>query len=155
MKIICDGWFTSVLSYCLPLYGGCDQRSLLDLQVMQNKVARLATRSKYDRNRSEMFEELGWFTVNQLIMYHTILTTFRIRATGEPEMLASLLAKENRNNRIIPPNTKMTLFRKSFICRDIGYWNSLPSDVRSLENARSFKIELKKWIHMNISKFKN
>ena len=153
--MICDGWFTSVLSYCLPLYGGCDQRSLLDLQVMQNKVARLATRSKYDRNRSEMFEELGWFTVNQLIMYHTILTTFRIRATGEPEMLASLLAKENRNNRIIPPNTKMTLFRKSFIYRGIESWNSLPSDVRSLENARSFKIELKKWIHMNISKFKN
>ena len=45
LKTICEGWFQSVLAYCLPLYGGCDIGSLTDLKVCQNKIARLITNS--------------------------------------------------------------------------------------------------------------
>ena len=42
-KTIVEGIFTSVLSYCLPVYGDCDQNELDALQILQKKAARIAT----------------------------------------------------------------------------------------------------------------
>ena len=39
----CQGWFNSLLNYCLPLFGGCSKGDLHGLQVIQNKLARLKT----------------------------------------------------------------------------------------------------------------
>ena len=79
LKTISEGWFQSVLLYCLPLFGGCDKGEIQDLQIIQNKVARLVTGSNLRRNRCDIFEQLKWFTVNQLIIYQTLLTVFRIK----------------------------------------------------------------------------
>ena len=38
LSIICQGWFKSVLVYCLPLFGGCGEGNIDDLQVIQNKL---------------------------------------------------------------------------------------------------------------------
>ena len=38
-------------------------------------------------NREFMFNKLKWLTVNQLVVYHTLLTMFKIRVSGEPEYL--------------------------------------------------------------------
>ena len=73
LKIIAEGWFTSVLIYCLPLYGGCAQHEAHDLQVIQNKLARIVTKSDYRRNRTEMFDEIMWVTVKQFTIYHTLM----------------------------------------------------------------------------------
>merc|ERR1711954_195671 len=95
LKIITEGWFNSVLAYCLPLFGGCDVSDMNDLQVLQNKVARLITFSESRTPRIHMFEKLQWLSVNQLIFYHTVLTVYRIRQSEEPEYLASKLTMDN------------------------------------------------------------
>ena len=41
LKLICEGWFNSVLVYCLPLFGGGNKGDIGDLQIIQNKVVRL------------------------------------------------------------------------------------------------------------------
>ena len=53
-KTITEGIFTSVLAYCLPVFGGCDKEELLSLQVMQNKAARLVTHFPLRAPRNEM-----------------------------------------------------------------------------------------------------
>ena len=117
LKLICEGWFNSVLMYCLPLYGGCELQHINDLQTIQNKIARVVTKSRYRTPRVLMYDKLQWMTVRQLLFYHTMLTVFRIRKSGETEFLASLLLKENRNNNIIVPSCNLTLYRKSFVFR--------------------------------------
>ena len=52
LKVISEGWFTSVLSYCLPLFGGCEKQNINDLQVIQNKLARIVTKSDYRTSRT-------------------------------------------------------------------------------------------------------
>ena len=42
-KRITEGIFTSVLVYCLPVFGGCDKAEVEALQIMYNKAARLVT----------------------------------------------------------------------------------------------------------------
>ena len=40
-KTVAEGIFTSVLTYCIPAWGGLDKGDLQDLQVMQNKAAQI------------------------------------------------------------------------------------------------------------------
>ena len=40
-KKLADGLFNSILSYCLPLYGGTRQEDICSMQVMQNKAAQV------------------------------------------------------------------------------------------------------------------
>ena len=74
-KRVTEGIFTSVLVYCLPVFGGCDKYELESLQILQNKAARLVTNSPIRTRRKELFAQLDWLTVNQLVFYHSASTT--------------------------------------------------------------------------------
>ena len=152
-KVVSEGMFTSVLGYCLPLFGGCDVAEIHDLQVLQNKAAQLVTHSPPRAVRQPMYDQLGWLTVNQLISYHTLLAVYRVRSTGEPEYLAESLCIDNRNGHIIVPKTKLTLLKKSFKFRGACAWNELPSSLRSLPNIGAFKKGVKTWITDNVPRF--
>ena len=71
----------------------------------------------------------------------------------EPELLASMLLRENMRGKIIIPMSNLTLYRKSFSYRGICYWNTLPERLRNISRIGLFKIELKKWIFSEVSKF--
>ena len=116
-KRITEGIFTSVLVYCLPLFGGCDKGEMEALQVMQNKAARLVTNSEQGASRKDMYKQIGWMTVSQLSFYHSALTTFRIRKSQEPEYLNNILNRNNRADKVIIPNTDLTLDMKSYCFR--------------------------------------
>ena len=152
-KIISEGMFNSVLSYCLPLFGGCDLQEIKDLQILQNKAARIVTHSQLRTSRDRMYDQLSWLTVRQLIMYHTLLTVYRIRATEEPEYLARILCYDSRLDKIVVPNPKLTLRQKSFTIRGACNWNSLPQYIRRLDTISSFKKEVKAWIKREVPRF--
>ena len=153
LNTIATGWFNSVLVYCLPLFGGCAKGDLQDLQIIQNKLARLITYSPLDTNRRKLYEKLQWMTVNQLISYHTILAVYRIRANEEPEDLITYFKLENRNQNIIIPQSNMELYRKSFIYRSIRSWNLVPKSIRNIPTLMTFKRHLKNWIFKEVEMF--
>ena len=145
--------FTSVLVYCLPVFGGCDKFELEALQIMQNKAARLVTHAPQRTRRKEIFNQLEWLTVYQLVFYHSALSTFRIRGNQEPEYLSSILSRDNRAERIIIPNTNLTLAKDSYCYRGAAQWNSLPEYIRKTKKIGLFKSQLKKWIKLNVAQF--
>ena len=100
-----------------------------------------------------MFDRLNWLTVNQLIAYHTALQVFRIRMNNEPEYLAEILKKDNRNDKITVNNTELTLAKRSFTFRGAQLWNNLPSHIRNKSKIGSFKKMLRIWIKGNIPRF--
>ena len=71
-KTVTEGIFNSVLVYSLPLLGGCDVGQVWDMQVLQNKGARIVCHSPPRANRASMFKKLHWMTVNQLVSYHSL-----------------------------------------------------------------------------------
>ena len=153
-KQVAEGIFTSVLVYCLPVYGGLDKGDLKDIQVLQNKAAQVVTHSPPLAERSPMYDKLNWLTVNQLITYHTVISVFKIRKNLEPEYLASMLTKDSRNRRIMIPNIDLGLAQKSFTMRGSESWNKLPENIRNQSKISIFKKMVKKWISLNIPKFK-
>ena len=120
---------------------------------MQNKAARLITHSKIRTRRKEIFAKLEWLTVNQLVFYHTALTTFRIRASGEPEYLHSIMSRNNRSDRIIIPHTTLSLTMKSYCYRGAMQWNSLPIEIRNIKKIGTFKSQLRNFIKTNVAQF--
>ena len=152
-KVVAEGLFCSVLGYCLPLFGGCDAGEIQALQILQNKAAQVVTRSPPRVKRHPMYDTLGWLTVNQLIVYHTLLAVYRVRLTGEPEYLAKSLCRDNINGHIMIKPTRLTLLQKSFKFRGACAWNELPSTLRSLPGIASFKKALKSWIKQNTKRF--
>ena len=65
-KNIVQGVFTSVLCYCLPLFGGCNVSEIKIFQVQQNRAARCVLNLPPRTSRDSMYDKLGWLTVQQL-----------------------------------------------------------------------------------------
>ena len=152
-KNITQGVFTSVLVYCLPVFGGLDKNEIQSLQVMQNKAARIVTHSGLRVPRREIFNQLRWLTVNQLIFYHSVLTTFRIRECKEPEYLNQWLSRDNDRGNIVVENTRLSLAKTSFCFRSSAQWNKIPTSIRNSAKIGIFKQKLKDWILINIEQF--
>ena len=79
-----------------------------------------------------MYDRLDWMTVNQLVFYHSVMTVYKIRQTGEPEYLAEKLKHDNYRGGLIVPATGLTLAKKSFCFRGGDSWISLPESIRKL-----------------------
>ena len=152
-KIITQSIFTSVLVYCLPLFGGCEMFQIKELQVLQNKAGQIVTHSAPRSRRSDLFDRLDWLTVNQLIVYHTLIVVYKVRLNNTPEYLANKLKNDSRNGRIVIQNTDLSLAQKSFVIRGSNNWNSLPEHIRSQKKIGSFKKQVKTWIIDSIPRF--
>ena len=152
-KMVAEGSFNSVLAYCLPLFGGMDKHHLQELQVLQNKAARLVCRAPLMSHRKDVFKKLNWFTVNQLVCYFTLIMVFKIRQSKSPEYLSNILSLDSRNGRIRTQRQQLTLASKSFTHRGAQLWNQLPSSIRNQNKIGPFKRILRKWISEHVEAF--
>ena len=123
--------------------------------LLQNKAARIVNHSPLRERRAKMYDDLGWLTVKQLILYHTVLSVYRIRSSQEPEYLASILSRDNPYGKIIISQTNLSLYRKSFGYRGVSNWNTLPHHIRQITAIGAFKRELKAWIKKEVPRFVN
>ena len=81
------------------------------------------------------------------------MTIYKMKQFNEPEYFVDKIQNVNRNGNIILNNCRLSLFRKSFSFRGLEYWNSLPSELRSISGISNFKKELKKWVMQNVQRF--
>ena len=152
-KLVAKSIFESVLTYCMPAWGGATKRDIEELQVLQNKAAQFVLNLPHRSNREQMYQSLGWLTVNQLSVFHTIFAVYKIRHSKEPEYLAKKLCRDNTRGNIVIAFTNLTLLKRSFVFRGAELWNRVPLSIRSLNKAKNFKFELKKWIGSNVERF--
>ena len=152
-KVVAQAIFQSVLTYCIAVWDGTSKGDIQDLQILQNKAAKFVLLGSWRMSRVEMFANLGWMTVHQLVTFHRILAVYTVRKTGEPEYLAEALLKENNRGNIVVPFTGLTLAKKSFIFHGGELWNSVPSEIRTIQSVLKFKNQLKSWILLNVELF--
>ena len=104
-------------------------------------------------SRTELYDKVQWLTVNQLIVYHTLIIIFKVRKNNEPEYLASKLKNDTRTGHILIPNVKLGLAQNAFTIRGSENWNSLPENIRHKLKIGTFKKLAKVWIADNIPRF--
>ena len=139
-KRLADGLFSSVLSYCLPLYGGSRKEDIKMMQVLQNKAAQVVCGFPPGSNRNILFDKVEWLSIRQLIVYYTLITVFKIRISNEPEYLASKLNNVSRSGRIFLPKFDLVLCQNSFTYRGAVEWNKLPEVTRRCVKLSTLKM---------------
>ena len=147
----------SQILYHIQLYGGCSKELLDALQVQQNRAARLVCRRPWRTSTKVLFQEIGWMTVKQLMVHHSILSLYKTRKAGVPKYVHEIisvpfiqqtrLAKTGGIRDI--RDFKKGIGQSSYIHRAITYWNAMPSDLRQESNLEAFIPKLKDWVKMN------
>ena len=153
-KMVANGIVMSYFMYLIPLYGGCSEYLLTALQTLQNRAARLVTKSSWSTSSSVMLSQLGWLNVWQLVVFHSLMLIFKAKQDKKPVYLHSQISAPFKVNTRLAVNngirdtrrTKSTLGKQSFIPRSIMQWNNLPMDIRSISSMPKFKSRLKSWV---------
>jgi hypothetical protein len=118
------------------------------LQKLQNRAARVITRSSYDASSNSVFEELRWnnlytnrnmqkailmykVTNNLTLMYLQDLFVTRV----------SHYSLRDSEGKLFLPKPRKDYLKRSFSYSGASLWNSLPESLRSSLSLSSFKLK--------------
>ena len=157
-KMVANAIVMSRLVYVVQLYRNATDYLLKSLQVLQNKAARTVTRSGWRTETSALLRQIGWLSVKQLVVYHSLLLVFKINRDGKPGYLSEKLRKDfayrtrqaTGNCLVVQGTPDSDSTKTAFVHRTTIQWNNLPYSVRNIKVFLKFKHELKKWVLRNI-----
>lgn len=158
-KILANGMVQSLLIYLIQLWGGSSGYLLQFLQVLQNRAARKVTKLAWRTSTQTLLDQCGWLSVKQLVEYHSLLLTYKVKSEGKPLYLKDKLCRDfSYNTRLAAGDgirysgkIKHELYKTSFIPRVTISWNNLPNNIRQSKDIKIFKKDCKVWIKSNVS----
>ena len=156
-KMIANAIVMSRIVYLIQVYGNASDYLLRFLQVLQNKAARIVTRLRWGTETSFLLNQIGWLSVKQLVIYHSLILVFKIQQEHKPvylrEKFKNKFAYQTRQatgNCFVQNDTpKSEKSRTAFAYKSTIMWNSLPPQIRKIEKLEKFKSVLKKWVKQN------
>ena len=139
----------SRLRYCNTVWDNCGLTLKNKLQTLQNKAARVVTRTKYGSvEPNELLKNLRWLNVQQLIDLDTAVMVHKSIHKNAPPYLLDLFQKPNvihshstRSAKIslFPTHAKLKFGQKCFSHYGCSLWNKLDRDVQAIENLEKLK----------------
>ena len=157
-KMIAEGIMISKLTYLIALWGGTSGYLIKSLQIIQTSAARVVTKLDWSTPTSELLNQCGWLSVQQLVVYHSVLMVYKVVRTESPAYLHSMFqTKYQYRTRQADSGVikhmycpKLTLTCQSFRFQASGHFNNLPSSIRNSATLQGFKMLVKKWILENV-----
>ena len=137
LKMIYNALILPHFDYCSLVWSNCSETLKLNLQKLQNRVARVITGDNYDVRSKQILLKLGWQTLNerrQNLMEKCMSNV--MNDNGRPEIIGYLFEKCNNSNyklrsngkflRLSKPNTNS--MKRSFSYMGAKTWNQHLSD---------------------------
>ena len=152
--MIANGAVQSKLVYLITLWGNAQQYLLKTLQVQQLTAARTVCGYQSMRwSRTRLLSTVGWMSVRQLVVYHTVLQAHKTLSTGKPSLLYDSLVSQypyqTRSATSGQIRLRDTICTRTFKYRAMVYFNKVPEDIRQ-GTLPTVKKKLKQWILKNI-----
>ena len=148
-----------LLDYCNSLFLSLTDFVLRRLQLVQNSLCRVVTRSCKFSHITPQLKKLHWLPVRYRVQYKIGLITYKIINQGQPVYLRELIQpySSSRNTRRSTPKLKFLQtptfdrrvhksikhFSNSFSHYAPALWNSFPFHVRNSPSVASFRKHLK------------
>ena len=131
---------------------------LQNLVQMKKKCKIIVTRLGWGKATTTLLKQIGWLSVKQLYVYHSLLLVFKMQQSGKPAYLkekfrnnfAYRTRQATRSCFVISETPRTEKSRKSFVHSNIITWNSLPADIRKIDKLPRFKQKLKEWVLKNV-----
>ena len=158
-KMLAEGMVISNIIYVITVYGSCCGYLKNALQIVQNTAARCVTGLGWYTPVRVLLLQCGWLSINQLIVYHSLVLVHKIRKERKPVYLADKLAINfNYRTRLASSNgirmcekLESDMRKDSFVPRTSFEWNLLPVTLRNTKEIKTFKTDLRSWIKMNVN----
>ena len=156
--MIGNGICMSKMVYLIQLWGGCSNFLIKILQKLQNKAARIITKSEWNTKIETLLNQCGWLSIRQLVSYHSILQVYKTKLNRKPEYFYKKFSKtfpyrtrfaaESRIKQDELVNSE--LGKSNFTYRAVFAWNELPTEIRQITKIGEFKKKLKQWIKIKV-----
>ena len=142
---------TSGLDYCNSLYAGLPLALTQKLQLIQNAVARVLTKTPWKSHIRPILQQLHWLPVEFRIRFKVLVLTFKaIRGPGPtylrdhlfPYIPRRTLCSSDANLLEIPNHQDIRLVstrKRAFSALAPTWWNELPSEIRALTELSQFR----------------
>lgn len=132
------------LDYACIVWDGLDKGLALKLQRLQNRAARIITRSNWEVRSSDILASLNWDTLEQ--RRYSLKKKFMIKTLNgkTPEYIQQIFERRVRStsielrddeNKLLVPFPKTDCFKQSLAYSGAVLWNNLPNRER---NAKFF-----------------
>ena len=138
-----------MIDYGSNTWGSTSKLNVERLSKLQKRAARIILKADFDTPSSEMFNELGWSTIENRHNYNKAVLTYRALNDLTPECISNLLKPtyetHNRNLRsatngsLSVPRSRTSLFDRSFSATAPKLWNSLPRAITTASPLENFK----------------
>ena len=132
--------------YCCSVWDELGGRLATKLQKLQNRAARVITRSSYDADAGALLTLLQLDNLSIRRKKIKAQLMFKILKGNAPSYLKSLfsvrtLEYDVRNNRskLNIPKPRTNYLKRSICYSGALLWNNLPQEIRNLPNLSQFK----------------
>ena len=151
-KLLATALASSRLIYCNALLYGIVDSDLTKLQHVQNRLARVVTKSPLFTRSTPMLCSLHWLQVNSGIMFKIILLTWKILNEKQSVYLHSRLTpslpplpslRSSKGIRLSVPRVKTMPGARAVHSCALSPWNNLPPSVRSAISVVTFNKYMK------------
>ena len=144
----------SVIDYGITIWGHTTENNLQKIQRFQNRAVRICTGCyDYTISSRNLIKQLSWFTVKQRCDYLTGILMYKCVNHIAPDYLCDLFClnadintRSTQVNNIHVPATSTAYFSQSLSVYGSVLWNSIPTDIRNVNNIDCFKRSFKVYL---------
>ena len=139
--------------YCSPVWEEFNATLREKMQKLQNRAARVITKSSYDASSSILLEKLHWDNLSLRRKKHNSILMYKTINKLTPEYLQNLFSFRSTNYNLRNAEMKLNLpkprteyLKRSFCYSGARLWNTLPHSARTANSLRHFKNEINRFL---------
>ena len=132
--------------YCSSVWYGISDTLSQKLQKLQNRAARVITKSTYDTSAKPLLNSLNWDDLATRRKKQLLISVFKSIHGLFPSYLQDMFVfrdssynLRNLENKLLLPKPRTNYLKSSISYSGAALWNSLPVEVRSAESLQIFK----------------
>ena len=122
----------------------CPETSSAKMEKFQYRALRLVF-NDFDSSYETLLERVNMPTLHISRIRLIAIETFKILRKMSTVYLQDLLSYKNSMYSFRVPRVRTTKYGKSFCYEAAGVWNSLPNDLRKVEDFKGFRRLVSTW----------
>ena len=143
---MCNTAILPLFDYCDVVWDSCDVISSIKLQRLQNRSARVITRTDNATPSEDVVQQLNWGKLEDRRRLHKVILMYKCLHKETESVNVNLIRHMDRHQHykrpkedFILPKPKTEQLKRTFRYSAAQIWNSLPVDIRESETLNAFK----------------